>query len=112
MALTDDQSDAIISDSESISPPDSPKLSAARSESPPGLVEDMRAYDFNVRHTCKGRKITSWPPLSRRISRNHKAGKKCPDDCTYPVNDCPLASKLRKEAAERKKNCEACSLGI
>lgn len=55
MALTDDQSDTIISDSESISPPDPPKLSAAGSESPPGLVEDMRAYDFNVRHTCKGR---------------------------------------------------------
>ncbi|KAF5875282.1 uncharacterized protein Bfra_003735 [Botrytis fragariae] len=58
MALTDGESD-----NESVHPPDSPKLSAAASESPQGLVEDMAAYDFDVRHTCpvEGESLnTSW----------------------------------------------------
>ncbi|TGO66298.1 hypothetical protein BOTNAR_0064g00360 [Botryotinia narcissicola] len=104
MTFTDGQPD-----NESVPSPDSPKLSAAGSESPPNLLENMEAYDFNVRHTCKGRKTTSWPPLSRKVARNHEAGKKCPESCAYPV-DCPLAEQLFDEAAERKKNFEGESL--
>ncbi|TGO60382.1 hypothetical protein BCON_0036g00410 [Botryotinia convoluta] len=51
MALTDDEFDNVTSDSESVPSPNSPELSAAGSESPPGLVEDIAAYGFGVRHT-------------------------------------------------------------
>ncbi|TGO20431.1 hypothetical protein BPAE_0296g00070 [Botrytis paeoniae] len=112
MAFTDDESDAVTSESESVPSPNSHELSAAGSESLPALLEDIAAYDFGVRHTCRGRKITSWPPLSRKVVRNHKVGKEYPTGCTYPVQDCPLASELSDEAKERKRKFEACSWGL
>ncbi|TGO73224.1 hypothetical protein BELL_0379g00040 [Botrytis elliptica] len=51
MALTDDESDTFTSDSERGPSRTSPELSAAGSDSPPNLLENIAAYDFGVRYT-------------------------------------------------------------
>ncbi|KAK8903338.1 hypothetical protein ACHAPC_008902 [Botrytis cinerea] len=53
MALANDDPDNATSDSESVPSHNSPQLPAAGSESPPGLVEDIAAYDLGVHHTCR-----------------------------------------------------------
>ncbi|CCD34787.1 hypothetical protein BofuT4_P098460.1 [Botrytis cinerea T4] len=99
MALANDDPDNATSDSESVPSHNSPQLPAAGSESPPGLVEDIAAYDLGVHHTC-------------RVGRVINQKKKCPKGCDSPVDGCPLSWKLLDEAKKRKANCEACLRGV
>lgn len=53
MTLAKDDPDTATSNNKSFPSQNSPQLPAAGSESPPGLVEDIAAYDLGFRHTCR-----------------------------------------------------------